>query len=179
MDTTATKKTNAHFFKELDKDRREKKCEYAVLVSLLEADNDLYNTGIVDVSYQYPKMYVIRPQFFITLISILRNAAIRSMDAKRELRRVQSQNVDLQNFEENLMTFKDKFSYNYEQASKRFDEAISEIDKTIDHLKKVKDGLLASGRQLRLANDKVNDVTIKRLTANSPSIRAQLEGGAS
>jgi hypothetical protein len=179
MDTTATKKTNAHFFKELDKDRREKKCEYAVLVSLLEADNDLYNTGIVDVSYQYLKMYVIRPQFFITLISILRNAAIRSMDAKRELRRVQSQNVDLQNFEENLMTFKDKFSYNYEQASKRFDEAISEIDKTIDHLKKVKDGLLASGRQLRLANDKVNDVTIKRLTANSPSIRAQLEGGTS
>lgn len=173
MDETATKKTNASFFRELDKDRREKNCEYAVLVSLLEADNELYNQGIVDVSYEYEKMYVIRPQFFIPLISILRNAAMNALDSKKELVRVQNQNVDITNFESSLMKFKNEFSYNYEQASKRFNEAIDEIDKTIDHLNKVKEALLKSDRQLRLANDKVDNVTIKRLTANSPTMREE------
>lgn len=177
-DETATKKKNEHFFKELDKDRREKNCEYAVLVSLLEADDEFYNQGIVDVSYRYEKMYVIRPQFFITIISLLRNAVLRSLDARRELRRMQEQDIDLLHFEENLTDFKNKFSYNYEQASKRFNEAIDEIDKTIDHLQKVKAGLLASGRQLRLANDKVDNVTIRKLTADSPSIRKQLENAS-
>lgn len=177
MDTTATKKKNVHFLKELDKDRKEKKCEYAVLVSLLESDNELYNQGIVDMSYQYDKMYVIRPQFFIPLISILCNAARRSAEIRRELVHMQQQNVDLYQFESHLTEFKEKFSYNYEQASKRFDEAIAEIDKTVDHLQKVKSALLASGRQLRLANDKVDAVTIRKLTADSPSIRAQIEGG--
>lgn len=176
MDTTATKKTNASFFKELDKDRREKKCEYAVLVTLLEADNDLYNQGIVDVSYEYDKMYVIRPQFFIPLISILRNSAMRALESRQELIRMQNQNLDVKNFEDAFTKFKNGFSYNYEQASKRFDEAISEIDKSIDHLNSVKDALLKSSRQLRLANDKVDDISIKKLTANSPSIREQFSG---
>lgn len=174
MDTTATKKTNAHFFKELDKDRREKKCEYAVLVSLLESDSELYNQGIVDVSYQYDKMYVVRPQFFIPIITILRNAALKSISIRRELHELQVQNVDLCNFEANLCEFKDKFGYNYTQASKRFEEAIAEIDKSIDHLQKTKSALLASQRQLRLANDKVDTITVKKLTENSPSIRAKL-----
>lgn len=173
-DTTATKKTNKHFFKELDKDRREKKCEYAVLVSLLEADSDLYNQGIVDVSYEYEKMYVIRPQFFIPLISLLRNAAMRSLEARQELVRMQQQDIDLQNFEAAFTDFKDKFGYNYNQASKRFNDAIDEIDKTIEHLNKVKENLIKSGNQLRLANDKVDSVSIRKLTKNSPSIRAML-----
>jgi hypothetical protein len=175
MDTTATKKTNAHFFKELDKDRREKKCEYAVLVSMLEADNELYNQGIVDVSYEYEKMYVIRPQFFIPMISILRNAALNAVASRKELVRIQNQNIDVKNFEDAFLKFKDGFSYNYEQASKRFDEAIKEIDKSIDHLNAVKTSLLASSRQLRLANNKVDDITIKKLTANSPILRDEFE----
>lgn len=173
-DTTATKKKNKDFFKELDKDRREKKCEYAVLVSLLEADSDIYNGGIVDVSYQYDKMYVIRPQFFIPLITLLRNAALRSHSAKQELERMKQQDVDLQNFEAAFADFKDQFGYNYNQAAKRFDEAISEIDKTIEHLNKVKESLLKSGKQLRLANDKVDSVSVRTLAKNSPSIKAML-----
>ncbi len=173
-DTTATKKTNKHFFKELDKDRHEKKCEYAVLVSLLEADSDLYNQGIVDVSYEYEKMYVIRPQFFIPIISLLRNAAMRSLEARQELFRMQQQDIDLQKFEEAFTDFKDKFGYNYNQASKRFNDAIDEIDKTIEHLNKVKENLIKSENQLRLANDKVDSVSIRKLTKNSPSIRAML-----
>lgn len=173
-DATAAKKNNKHFFKELDKDRREKKCEYAVLVSLLEADSDLYNQGIVDVSYEYEKMYVIRPQFFVPIISLLRNAAMRSLEARQELVRMQQQDIDLQNFEAAFTDFKDKFGYNYNQASKRFNDAIDEIDKTIEHLNKVKENLIKSGNQLRLANDKVDSVSIRKLTKNSPSIRAML-----
>lgn len=175
MDTTSTKKSNEHFLKELDKDRREKKCEYAVLVSLLESDNDYYNQGIVDMSYKYEKMYVIRPQFFIPLITLLRNAALTSLSAKQELFRMQQQDIDLQNFEAAFADFKDKFGYNYNQAAKRFDEAISEIDKTIEHLNKVKESLLKSGNQLRLANEKVDNVSVRKLTKNSPSIRAMLD----
>ena len=175
MDTTSTKKSNEHFLKELDKDRREKKCEYAVLVSLLENDNDYYNQGIVDMSYKYEKMYVIRPQFFIPLITLLRNAALTSLSAKQELFRMQQQDIDLQNFEAAFADFKDKFGYNYNQAAKRFDEAISEIDKTIEHLNKVKESLLKSGNQLRLANEKVDNVSVRKLTKNSPSIRAMLD----
>lgn len=163
MDTTEKKHKNEDFLKELDKDRREKGCEYAVLVTMLEADNELYNAGIVDMSYRYPKMYVIRPQFFIPLITILRNAANTSLETKRELARVRNQNLDITHFEENLNKFKEGFAYNYTQASKRFAEAIDEIDKSISHLQKIKDALLASDRQLRLANDKAEDVTIKRL----------------
>jgi len=174
-DTTSTKKTNDHFLKELDKDRREKKCEYAILVSLLESDNDYYNQGIVDMSYKYEKMYVIRPQFFIPLITLLRNAALTNLSAKQELFRMQQQDIDLQNFEAAFADFKDKFGYNYNQAAKRFDEAISEIDKTIEHLNKVKESLLKSGNQLRLANEKVDNVSVRKLTKNSPSIRAMLD----
>jgi hypothetical protein len=169
-DATATKKTNEHFFKELDKDRREKKCEYAVLVTLLEADNELYNQGIVDVSYQYEKMYVIRPQFFIPFISVLRNAALKTLDSKRELARIQNRNLDIKNFEDAFVSFKDKFSYNYTQAGKRFDEAIAELDKTIEHLKTVKEKLTASKRQLGLANDKIEGMTVEKLTSKSPSL---------
>lgn len=169
-DATATKKTNEHFFKELDKDRREKKCEYAVLVTLLEADNELYNQGIVDVSYQYEKMYVIRPQFFIPFISVLRNAALKTLDSKRELARIQNRNLDIKNFEDAFVSFKDKFSYNYAQAGKRFDEAIAELDKTIEHLKTVKEKLTASKRQLGLANDKIEGMTVEKLTSKSPSL---------
>ena len=174
-DETATKHKNEDFLKELDKDRNEKKCEYAVLVSMLEADNELYNSGIVDVSHRYPKMYVIRPQFFIPMITLLRNAALNSLEYKKELVEIQNRNVDIANFEEALIDFKSKFSYNYEQASKRFKEAIDEIDKSMQHLQKIKDALLASDRQLRLANDKADDLTIKKLTRNNPTMRAKFE----
>ena len=170
-DTTATKKKNEHFFKELDKDRREKGCEYAVLVSLLEPDNELYNQGIVDVSYVYPKMFVIRPQFFLTIIGLLRNACYSSRDSKKELMRVKNQDLDVTLFEEELNSFKTKFAYNYGQASKRFSEAIDEIDKAMDHLQKIKDALQASDRQLRLANDKADDLTVKKLCKNNPTMK--------
>lgn len=173
MDTTATKHKNEDFFKELDRDRTEKKCEYAVLVSLLEADSELYNSGIVDVSYRYDKMYVVRPQFFIPLISILRNAALNSVSYKQELAQVRSQNIDVTNFENSLMDFKDKFSNNYRLASEKFQKAITEIDSTIDHLQKVKDALLGSERQLRLANDKAQDLSLKKLTKDNPTMQAK------
>ncbi len=173
MDTTATKHKNEDFFKELDKDRNEKKCEYAVLVTLLEADSELYNSGIVDVSHKYEKMYVIRPQFFIPMITLLRNAALNSLAYKQELVAIRNQNIDITNFEENLLDFKEKFSYNYNQAHKRFDEAIEEIDKSITHLQKIKDALTKSDNQLRLANNKVEDVSIKKLTKNNPTMQAK------
>lgn len=171
MDTTSTKHKNEDFFKELDKDRNEKGCEYAVLVTMLEADNELYNTGIVDVSYEYKKMYVIRPQFFIPMITLLRNAALNSLEYKQELFAVKNQNIDITHFEENLLDFKDKFSYNYNQAHKRFNEAIDEIDKSIAHLQKIKDALTKSDNQLRLANAKVEDVSIKKLVKDNPTMQ--------
>ncbi len=171
MDTTASKHKNSDFFKELDKDRREKNCEYAVLVSMLEAESELYNSGIVDVSYQYEKMYVIRPQFFLPIIGILRNSAKNSIALKKELLAVRNQNIDVTHFEEELDNFKKKFSYNYTQAAKRFSEAIEEIDKSIDHLQKIKEALLASDRQLRLANDKAEDLEIKKLCKNNPTMK--------
>lgn len=174
MDTTATKHKNEDFFKELDKDRNEKGCEYAVLVSMLEADNEFYNAGIVDVSYKYPKMYVIRPQFFIPLISLLRNAARNSLEYKRELAMAKAQQVDLTNFENNINEFKNAFSKNYQLASKKFNIAIEEIDKTIDHLQKTKDALLSSENNLRLANNKAEEqLTIKKLTKDAPSIKEE------
>lgn len=174
MDTTATKHKNEDFFKELDKDRNEKGCEYAVLVSMLEADNEFYNAGIVDVSYKYPKMYVIRPQFFIPLISLLRNAARNSLEYKRELAMAKAQQVDLTNFENNINEFKNAFSKNYQLASKKFNIAIEEIDKTIDHLQKTKEALLSSENNLRLANTKAEEqLTIKKLTKNAPSIKEE------
>lgn len=174
MDTTATKHKNEDFFKELDKDRNEKGCEYAVLVSMLEADNEFYNAGIVDVSYKYPKMYVIRPQFFIPLISLLRNAARGSLEYRRELAMAKAQQVDLTNFEENINNFKTAFSRNYQLASDKFKTAIDEIDKTITHLQKTKDALLSSENNLRLANNKAEEqLTIKKLTKNAPSIREE------
>lgn len=172
-DTTATKKKNEDFFKELDKDRKEKNCEYAVLVSMLEPDNEFYNTGIVDVSHRYEKMYVIRPQFFIPMITLLRNAALNSLDYKRELEIVKAQNIDVSNFEATMNEFKDKFSKNYELASRKFKTAIDEIDKTIDHLQKTKAALLSSEDNLRLANKKAEDLTIKRLTKNNPTMQAK------
>ena len=175
MDTTATKHKNEDFFKELDKDRNEKKCEYAVLVSMLEADNELYNSGIVDVSYKYPKMYVIRPQFFLVLISLLRNAALNSLEYKAELLKVRNQNIDISNFEDKINDFKDKFSKNYMRASERFRTAIEEIDKTIDHLNKTKDALLKSEDNLRLANNKAEDLTIKRLVRGNPTMTAMFK----
>jgi len=175
MDETATKHKNEDFFKELDKDRREKGCEYAVLVSLLEADSELYNNGIVDVSYRYEKMYVVRPQFFIPIITLLRNAARNSLKYQRQLAEVRNQQVDVENFEEAMEDFKKRFGDNYRRASERFKTAIEEIDKSIDHLQKIKDNLLGSERQLRLANDKAEDLTIKRLTKNAPSVRAMFE----
>ena len=175
MDTTATKHKNEDFFKELDKDRREKNCEYAVLVSLLEIDSELYNNGIVDVSYRYPKMYVIRPQFFIPLISLLRNAALNSLHYQRELQIVKDQQLDLQNFEAEMKAFKDGFARNYDLASRKFKTAIDEIDKTIDHLQKTKEALLSSENQLRLANNKAEDLSIKKLTKNAPSVRTMFE----
>ena len=169
-DTTATKHKNEHFFKELDKDRNEKNCEYAVLVSLLEADSELYNAGIVDVSYVYDKMYVVRPQCFIPIITLLRNAAMKSADVKKELAVIKSQNLDVTNFEDKLLDFQDKFSNNYRLANEKFDKAIEEIDKTIDHLIKVKEGLLGADRNLRLANDKLQDLSIKKLTKDNPTM---------
>lgn len=179
MDTTATKHKNEDFFKELDKDRREKGCEYAVLVSLLEKDNELYNAGIVDVSYRYPKMYVIRPQFFVPMITLLRNAAMNTVEYKRELAEVRNQNIDITNFEADLNDFKSKFGKNYELASRKFNDAIDEIDKTIQHLNKVKEALTGSERNLRLANDKADSLTIKKLTAKNPTMREKfIEAGA-
>ena len=172
-ETTASKHKNEDFFKELDKDRREKKCEYAVLVSLLEADNEYYNTGIVDVSHRYPKMYVIRPQFFIPMITILRNAAMNSMEYKRELALVRNQNIDITNFEENMEAFKSAFARNYDLASRKFQLAIDEIDKTINHLQKTKEALLSSENNLRLANNKAEDLTIKHLTKGNPTMQAK------
>lgn len=171
MDETATKKKNEDFLKELDKDRREKNCEYAVLVSLLEIDNELYNTGIVDVSYRYPKMYVIRPQFFIPIITILRNAALNSLEYKQELETIRNQNIDISNFEEKINVFKDGFSRNFRLASEKFNTAIDEIDKSISHLQKIKDALLSSENNLRLANDKAEDLTIKKLTRGNPTMK--------
>ena len=175
MDTTASKHKNEDFFKELDKDRREKGCEYAVLVSLLEIDNDFYNNGIVDVSYEYPKMYVIRPQFFIPMITLLRNAALNSLQYQKELQVVRNQQLDLVNFESNMQDFKDAFGKNYRIASEKFQTAIEEIDKTIDHLEKVKKALLSSENNLRLANNKAEDLSIKKLTKNAPSVRQMFD----
>ena len=169
-DTTATKHKNEDFFKELDKDRREKGCEYAVLVTMLEADNELYNAGITDVSYRYEKMYVIRPQCFIPIITLLRNAALNSVSYKRQLAEIKNQNIDISKFESNLIEFKERFSNNYRLASEKFKAAIDEIDKTIDHLNKVKDALLGSEKNLRLANDKAQDLTIKKLTKDNPTM---------
>ena len=174
-DTTSTKKKNEDFLKELDKDRREKNCEYAVLVSMLEPDNDLYNNGIVDMSHRYEKMYVVRPQFFIPIITLLRNAATNSLEYKRKLDTISKQNLDVSNFEKALNDFKDKFSKNYELASRKFKTAIEEIDKTIDHLQKTKEALLSSENNLRLANDKAEDLTIKRLTRNNQTMQAKFE----
>ena len=171
METTATKHKNEDFFKELDKDRREKGCEYAVLVSLLEADNELYNNGIVDVSYRYPKMYVVRPQFFIPLITLLRNAALNSLKYREELALVRNQNIDITHFEENMNEFKEKFAKNYQLASDKFKKAIEEIDKTITHLQKTKEALLSSENNLRLANNKAEDLSIKKLTKNNPTMQ--------
>lgn len=172
-DTTATKKKNEDFFKELDKDRREKGCEYAVLVSLLESDNDFYNSGIVDVSYKYDKMYVIRPQFFIPIITLLRNAATNSLQYRKELEVIREQNIDISNFEASMNDFKKKFSYNYRLASERFGDAIKEIDNSIKHLEKIKANLLSSEKNLRLANEKAEGLNIKKLTANNPTMAAK------
>ena len=169
-ETTATKHKNEDFFKELDKDRREKNCEYAILVSLLESDSELYNTGIVDVSYRYEKMYVIRPQFFIPIITLLRNAALSSLQYKQELAVVRSQNIDITHFEENMEKFKVGFARNYNLASRKFKTAIDEIDKTINSLQKTKDALLSSENNLRLANNKAEELTIKRLTRGNPTM---------
>ena len=174
-DTTSTKKKNDDFLKELDKDRKEKDCEYAILVSMLEPDNELYNNGIVDMSHKYPKMYVIRPQFFIPIITLLRNAAQNSIEYKKELINIKAQNIDISNFEAEMNDFKEKFAKNYELASKKFKTAIEEIDKTIDHLQKTKDALLSSENNLRLANNKASDLTIKRLTKNNPTMQEKFD----
>jgi len=172
-DRTATKSKNEDFLKELDKDRTEKGCEYAVLVSLLEPDSELYNTGIVDVFHRYPKMYIVRPQFFLPIITLLRNAAMNSLKYKSELALVKAQNVDITNFETELETFKTAFAKNYDLASRRFQTAIDEIDKSIDHLQKTKEALIGTDRNLRLANDKAQDVTIKKLTRGNPTMAAK------
>ena len=172
-DGTATKHKNEDFLKELDKDRKEKNCEYAVLVSLLEADNELYNGGIVDMSHRYPKMYVVRPQFFIPIITLLRNAAMNSLQYKKELATIKNQNIDISHFEEDMNDFKEKFARNYRLASEKFKKAIEEIDKTIDHLQKTKEALLSSENNLRLANNKAEDLSIKRLTRNNPTMQAK------
>lgn len=174
-DNTVTKHKNEDFFKELDKDRKEKGCEYAILVSLLEIDNELYNNGIVDVSYRYPKMYVIRPQFFIPIITLLRNAAHNSANYRRELETIRNQQLDISNFEANMNAFKEGFARNYRIASEKFQTAIDEIDKSIDHLNKIKMALLSSENNLRLANDKADELSIKRLTRNAPSVRAMFD----
>ena len=173
MDETATKHKNEDFFKELDKDRREKKCEYAVLVSLLEADSELYNGGIVDVSYKYDKMYVVRPQCFIPIITLLRNAAMNALIYKQELEVVKNQDIDISRFEDNLLQFKNDFGRNYNLAHSHFDKAIDEIDKTIDHLQKVKKELMGSDNQLRIANNKVDEVSVKKLTKDNPTMQAK------
>lgn len=173
MDTTSTKKKNSDFLKELDKDRREKNCEYAVLVSLLEPENELYNTGIVDMSHCYPKMYVVRPQFFIPIITLLRNAALNSLEYRNELAIIKAQNIDVSNFEAEMNDFKEKFSRNFRLASEKFHKAIDEIDKTIEHLQKTKEALLSSENNLRLANNKAEDLSIKRLTKNNPTMEAK------
>lgn len=175
MDETATKHKNEDFYKELDKDRKQKNCEYAVLVSMLESDNELFNAGIVDVSYKYEKMYVVRPQCFIPIITLLRNAAMNAMEYKQELAVVRNQNIDISNFEENLMNFKNDFSRNYEIAHSHFDNAVDEIDKTIQHLEKVKKELLGSDNQLRIANNKVDEVSIKKLTKGNITMQEKFE----
>jgi len=175
-DETATKKKNEDFFKELDKDRNEKKCEYAILVSMLESDNELYNNGIVDVSHKYKKMYVVRPQFFIPIITILRNAALNSMQYKEELALIRNQNIDITNFEEKINDFKTGFARNYDLASRQFKTAIEEIDKTMNHLQKTKEALLSSVNNLRLANNKADDLTIKKLTHGNPTMKAKFDG---
>lgn len=172
-DTTATKKKNEDFLRELDKDRTEKGCEYAVLVSLLEPDSELYNTGIVDMFHRYPKMYIVRPQFFLPIITLLRNAAMKSLEYKTELALVKAQNVDITNFENDLDSFKTAFAKNYDLASRKFQTAIDEIDKSIDHLQKTKDALLGTDRNLRLANNKAQDVTIKKLTQRNPTMESK------
>lgn len=174
-DETATKKRNEDFFAKLDKDRKEKECEYAVLVSLLEADDEYYNTGIVDVSHKFEKMYVVRPQFFIPIITLLRNAAMNSMVYKAELNMMRNQNIDITNFEEKINAFKTGFSKNYELANRKFNTAIAEIDKTISHLQKTKEALLSSDRNLRLANDKASNLTIKKLTYGNPTMKAKFD----
>lgn len=174
-DETATKKRNEDFFKELDKDRSEKNCEYAVLVTLLESESELYNSGIVDVSHKYPKMYVIRPQFFIPIITLLRNAAMNSLKYRAELALVKNQNIDITNFEDSINSFKEGFARNYDLASRKFKTAIEEIDKTIDHLQKTKDALLSSENNLRLANNKAEDLTIKKLTFGNTTMTAKFE----
>ena len=175
LDETQTKHKNEDFFKELDKDRKEKNCEYAVLVSLLESDSELYNAGIVDVSYKYDKMYVVRPQCFIPIITLLRNAAMNALSYKQELAVVRNQDIDISNFEDNLMKFKDDFSRNYDLAHSHFDKAIEEIDKTIQHLEKVKKELQGSDNQLRIANNKVDEVSVKKLTKGNPTMQAKFE----
>ncbi len=175
-DETKTKHKNEDFFKELDKDRREKNCEYAVLVSTLEMENEYYNTGIVDVSYRYPKMYVIRPQLFIPMITLIRNASLNSLQYKREIKVMKEEQLDIFNFQENLEAFKTGFNKNFKDASERFQDAINGIDKTIDQLEKIKKALLTSEKHLNAANNKIEDVTIKKLTKNAPSVRAMLEG---
>ena len=175
-DETATKKKNEDFFTKLDKDRTEKKCEYAVLVTLLESENEFYNTGIVDVSHKHTKMYVVRPQFFIPIITLLRNAAMNSMQYKAELNLIKNQNLDITNFEEKIDIFRKGFAYNYDLASRKFKTAIDEIDKTISHLNKTKDALLSSENNLRLANNKADDLTIKKLTHGNPTMKAKFDG---
>lgn len=175
MDTTATKHRNEDFFKELDRDRKEKNCEYAVLVSMLEADSELYNVGIVDVSYRYPKMYVIRPQFFIPMITVLRNAALNAMEARRELVNMRNMNIDITHFEDNLALFHDQMARNYDLASRQFEDAIAQLDKSIDGLQKVKQSLLSSQRNIRLLNDKSQNLTIQKLTKDAPSVRAMFD----
>lgn len=174
-DSTATKKKNEDFLKELDKDRTEKSCEYAVLVSLLEPDSELYNSGIVDVFHRYPKMYVVRPQFFLPIITLLRNAAMKSLEYKTELALVKAQNVDITNFENDLDSFKTAFDKNFDLASRKFRTAIDEIDKSIDHLQKTKDALLGTDRNLRLANNKAQDISIKKLTRKNPTMKAKFD----
>lgn len=174
-DETSTKHKNEDFFKELDKDRNEKKCEYAVLVSMLESESELYNTGIVDVSHKYPKMYVIRPQFFIPVITFLRNAALNTLDAKRELKMIQAQNMDITHFEEDLNRFKEGFSRNYSLASRKFMNAIDDIDKAISNLQKMKEDLLSSENNYRLANNKLDDLSVKKLTKNNPTMKQKFE----
>jgi hypothetical protein len=174
-DDTKTKKRNEDFLKELDKDRTEKGCEYAVLVSMLEPESELYNVGIVDVSHKFPKMYVVRPQFFIQMITLLRNAALNAMEYKAELALVRAQNVDVTDFEEKLEEFQTGFARNYDLASKKFQTAIDEIDKSIDHLQKTKDALLGTNNNLRLANDKAQDISIKKLTRGNPTMAQKFE----